>query len=156
VEANGCAFGACAIGGRSTRRHRYVLVLASLMAMWSPHQTMLRAVVGSAMVGGHREARCARAQVPPSRARSLVLVFLTFLTFVGGEECGAMRRECDAGRVRFPFHVGSCVAVAVRATPDAGAVTVRERGRGLGMRIVLRCVGLVTGKLGCQRKERHN
>ena len=57
VEANGCAFGACAIGGRSTRRHRYVLVLASLMAMWSPHQTMLRAVVGGAMVGGHREAR---------------------------------------------------------------------------------------------------
>ena len=115
MEANGCAFGACAIGGRSTRRHRYILVLASLMAMWSPHQTMLRAVVGSAMVGGHREARCARAQVPPSRARSLVLVFLTFLTFVGGVECGAMRRECDAGRVRFPFDVGSCVAVAVRA-----------------------------------------
>ena len=84
-----------------------------------------------------------------------MLVFLTFLTFVGGEECGAMRRECDAGRVRFPFHVGSCVAVAVRATPDAGAVTVRVRGRGLGMRIVLRCVGRVTGKLGCQRKERH-
>ena len=81
--------------------------------MWAPHQTMLRAVVGGAMVGGHREARSGRCL--QSRARSLVLVFLTFLTFVGGVECGAMRRECDAGRVRFPFDVGSCVAVAVRA-----------------------------------------
>jgi hypothetical protein len=65
-----------------------------------------------------------------------------------------MRRECDAGRVRFPFHVGSCVAVAVRVTPDAGAVTVRERGRGLGMRIVLRCVGLVTGKSAKRKTQK--
>ena len=89
-----------------------------------------------AVVGGHREAR---SDLGPwwsvaEDARSdfcLCTLVGPFSTFVGGASVAPtlfliMRREHDAG-VGLPFHVGSCVAVAVRALGGCG------RSRGLSM-----------------------